>query len=71
MKDRRSFRISQLIAFLLAAVLLLCAVPLSADAAAPKFSYSDAQDARQKALECFKICAFSAEYYSSNPLTRW
>ena len=72
MKDRRSFRISQLIAFLLAAVLLLCAVPSSADAAAPKFTYSDAQDARQKALDCFRLCAFSAEYGSaSNPLRRW
>ena len=72
MKDHGSFKASRLIAFMLALVMLLCAVPSSADAAASKFSYSDAQDARQKALECFKICAFSAEYNSpSNPLRRW
>ncbi len=37
---------SRAVAFLLAAVILLCTAPSSAAAAAPKFSYKDAQDAK-------------------------
>lgn len=63
---------SRAVAFLLAAVILLCTAPSSAAAAAPKFSYKDAQDAKLKALDCLMTCGFSVEYNSDDStLKRW
>ena len=57
------------------AVLLLCGCSTGA-LAASRFSYSSAEDARLKALDCFMTCAFSVEYSGnrnnvSKTLTRW
>ena len=76
MKHLIGSKASRLIAFLLTAVILLCAVPSSTAADAPRFWYNDAQDARLKALDCLMTCAFSIEYSgsatgSSSALTRW
>lgn len=67
---------SRIIAVLLAAVILFCAVPSRTAADAREFRYSDAQDARLKALECLMKCGFSVEYSgdasnSERALTRW
>ena len=59
MKHLIGSKASRFIAFLLTAVILLCAVPSSTAADAPRFWYNDAQDARLKALDCLMTCAFS------------
>ncbi len=59
----------RLLSVLLVFVLLLPSLALAAE----KFSYSDAVDARRKALNAFRVCAFSAEYGDSGRdyLIRW
>ena len=57
MKHLIGSKASRLIAFLLTAVILLCAVPSSTAADAPRFWYNDAQDARLKALDCLMTAA--------------
>ena len=64
-----------LIPLLLTAVILL--LQAGSALAASKFSYTDAQDARMKALDCLMICGFSTEWDSKGTpgaettLTRW
>ena len=67
--------IKQIFAAVLAVFLLFGGCFTSAFAAA-RFSYSSAEDARLKALECFMTCAFSVEFSGdknnvSKILTRW
>ena len=67
--------IKRIFAAALTALLLLGGCCNFAYAAAP-FSYSSAQDARLKALDCFMTCAFSVEYSGdknnvAKTLTRW
>ena len=58
-------------------LLLLHLVPVFSAADARKFSYSDAQDARLRALDCLMTCAFSQEWSASgaanaaSTLHRW
>ena len=58
------------------AVLLLFGGCFTSAFAAGRFSYSSAEDARLKALDCVMTCAFSVEYSGdknnvSKTLTRW
>ena len=67
--------LKRLFAAVLTVLLLLGGCFMSASAAAP-FSYSSAEDARLKALDCFMTCAFSVEYSGdknnvAKTLTRW
>ena len=67
----------RILSVILIPILLLCFLPMFTSADAPKFSYTDAQDARLRALDCMMTCAFTQEWDSSggtntpNPLNRW
>ena len=56
----------------LLSILLLSVLLCSSALAASEFNPSSSREAKQLGLECFKLCAFGAEYNSSTSLlTRW
>ena len=76
MKKKLPAALRALAAFALAAAVLLT-IPAAGDAAGRKFSCSNADEARQLALDCLMTCGFSTEYASdgtqgkASNLTRW
>ena len=71
------YQMKRLICTILVLALFVSTTAGIASAAAPHFSYTDAQDARLRALECMMICGFSTEWdgngnaNASSVLRRW
>ena len=67
----------RILSAVLVMILFLHFAPMPSSAAAQKFTYSDAQDARLRALDCLMTCGFTMEWSASgaanatSELHRW
>lgn len=56
------FNSCRLLFLILLNILVLTLIPFRAEASGKKFTYSDAEEAKRLALECFMTCGFIKEY---------